>query len=92
VRNVDEILKDMPFNHGRDKDRQENVLAVYLYEKLGGTRKRAYKQAEISETAAISIDEAYREELTPSERTRLMRYLSSKYEELAEQKQRGENQ
>ena len=53
------------------------------YEKLGGTRKDGYEAADISETAAINIDEAWNS-LKPRERTRLMQYLSTRYEELAE--------
>jgi len=82
MRTVEEILGDFPFS-GRYKDRQEDVLAMYLYEKLGGTRKDGYEAADISETAAINIDEAWNS-LKPRERTRLMQYLSTRYEELAE--------
>ena len=89
VRNVEEILKDFPFS-AKYKDRQQDVLALYLYEKLGGTRKDGYKAADISETAAINIDEAWTD-LKPCEKTRLMQFLSSRYQLLAEQ-DGGENQ
>lgn len=73
------ILEQFPFS-SKYQDRQETVLAVYFYEKLGGTRKTGYEAAEISESAAVDIDQAY-SELTPGERRRLMRYLDPIYDE-----------
>jgi hypothetical protein len=81
-RGIRAILEQFPFR-GKYKERQEDVLAVYLYEKLGhGGRKPAYEEADISESAASSIDDAYRS-LSPRERIRLMRYLAPIYEELS---------
>ena len=74
------ILEQFPFS-SKYQDRQEEVLALYFYEKLGGTRKDGYEEAEISESAAVNIDEAY-SELTPGERRRLMRYLDPIYDDL----------
>jgi len=83
VRTIDEILQELPFS-SRYSDRQEEVLAVYLYEKISSTRKDAYEEAGISETAANDIDDVV-DELKPREKTKLMGYLDTRYEELAEE-------
>ena len=88
-RGIRAILEQFPFT-GKYKDRQEDVLAVYLFEKPGyGGRKQPYEKADISESAAVNIDQAYRD-LSPRERIRLIRYLAPIYEELSRQ-EGGEN-
>jgi len=87
-RGIRAILEEFPFS-GRYKDRQEDALAVYLYEKLAGTRKSAYEEADISETSAVSIDETYGD-LSGKERVRLMWYLAPIYEEISRE-DGGEN-